>query len=100
MGPQESRGQSQEARDRLRGRGGGLGDDEGDIYHVDVRDDDHSEGEDRYVTFGSHPADRRLVLRISWTTRIGHKGRVTRIISARPATKAERKHYAEEIRDY
>ena len=71
-----------------------LRDDEGDVYHVDERDDDHSEEEDRYTTFGSFPANRSLVLRITWTRR---DGKCTRIISARQASKKEMKDYAQKI---
>jgi len=76
-----------------------LGDEEGDVYHVEQADDDHSVGEERYVTFGSRPNDPRVVLRISWTDRSTTKRQVTRIISARRATNHERKRYVEEIRD-
>ncbi len=74
-----------------------LADDEGDAYHVDEPDDEHSVGEDRRITFGSRPDDRGIVLRISWTDRSTTKRKVTRIISARPATKFERKIYGQEI---
>jgi hypothetical protein len=50
-------------------------------------DPDHSHGEHRMVTFGVSSA--RRLLAISHTERIGH----TRIISARPATRVERKFY-------
>jgi uncharacterized DUF497 family protein len=32
-----------------------LGDDEGDVYHVEAPDDEHGVSEDRYITTGSHP---------------------------------------------
>lgn len=53
------------------------------------RDPEHSRGEQRYVTFGLSTAGRFLV--------IGHAERrdVIRIISARVATRAERKLYEE-----
>jgi len=76
-----------------------LADDEGDAYHVEEPDDEHNVGEDRFVTFGSRPDDRGIVLRISWTDRSAAKRQVTRIISARPANKQERKLYAQEISD-
>ena len=50
-------------------------------------DPDHSHGEHRLITFGVSSAGRLLV--ISHMERAGH----IRIISARPATRAERKLY-------
>lgn len=50
---------------------------------------DHSHGEHRLVTFGVSSVGRLLV--VSHTERAGH----IRIISARPATRAERKFYEE-----
>ena len=50
-------------------------------------DPDHSRGEHRLVTFGVSSAGRLLV--VSHTERAGN----VRIISARPATRAERKLY-------
>lgn len=52
-------------------------------------DPDHSHVERRLVTFGVSSAGRLLV--VSHTERAGH----IRIISARPATRAERKFYEE-----
>lgn len=52
-------------------------------------DPDHSHVERRLVTFGVSSAGRLLV--VSHTERSGH----IRIISARPATRAERKFYEE-----
>jgi uncharacterized DUF497 family protein len=75
-----------------------LEQEDGDIYLIESYDDEHSDKEDRYVTFGSHPLDRNIVLRISWTERIDPDEPVTRIISARPANQKQRKEYAEEIR--
>ena len=46
-----------------------LADDEADRYHVERYDDEHSMGEDRYITIASHPARRSVVLSISWTQR-------------------------------
>lgn len=60
-----------------------LKDDEADLYHLEEYDDKHSKGEDRYLTIGSHPARRSIVLVICWTRRHDEEGRVvTRIISA------------------
>ena len=52
-------------------------------------DPDHSVNEERYVTFGVSSAGRLLV--VAHTER----GDRTRIISARPATRSERKLYEE-----
>ena|SRR6266478_1020225 len=76
-----------------------LSDEDGERFHVEEYDDEHSTGEDRYVTTASHPDDRRLVLIIAWTDRSTAHARVTRIFSARAATLAERKKYAKEISD-
>ncbi len=53
------------------------------------RDPDHSTGEARYITFGVSSQGRLLV--VSHTQR----GGLVRIISARAATKSERKIYEE-----
>ena len=53
------------------------------------RDPDHSTGEARYITFGVSSRGRLLV--VSHTER----GGLVRIISARTATKSERKIYEE-----
>jgi uncharacterized DUF497 family protein len=74
-----------------------LEDAEADLYHVERYDDEHSMGEDRYVTIGSDPADRQIVLFIHWTQRRKGGQTLTRIISARRATPQERRHYAKEI---
>jgi uncharacterized DUF497 family protein len=74
-----------------------LADPEGDVYHLDERDDANSRGEDRYTTFGSHPQNRRIILRITWTRRRAGKRRVTRIISARLVDRKERHRYEKEI---
>jgi uncharacterized DUF497 family protein len=75
-----------------------LADDHGDVYHVEEEDDEHSEDEARYITIGSDPQDRGIILKISWTDRSTDDEKVTRIISARPVTPRERGDYAEEIR--
>jgi uncharacterized protein len=74
-----------------------LADEEGDVYQIDEFDDDHSDEEDRYVTTASYPDDRSIVLRISWTDASTKRHKITRIISCRPATAAERARYAKEI---
>ena len=74
-----------------------LADVDGEVFHVEEYDRQHSAGEDRYVTTASHPDDRNIVVVIAWTDRSTEQAKVTRIISARPATPAERKRYAKEI---
>lgn len=74
-----------------------LADDEGTHYHVEEHDDAHSLDEDRWLTTGSHPLDRRVVLRIVWTERTDDVGTLTRIIGARAASRRERSVYEEEI---
>jgi uncharacterized DUF497 family protein len=59
----------------------------GDPLAITYFDPDHSEDEDRFLTFG-HSADGRLLV-VSHTDR----GEKTRIISARAATRRERKQY-------
>ena len=54
------------------------------------RDPDHSLGEHRFITFGLSAANR--ILAVSHAER----GDVIRIISARPATRMERKMYEED----
>jgi uncharacterized DUF497 family protein len=78
---------------------GVLNDDEGDVYHLDAPDDDHSIGEWRTITTGSLPLDRRVILRICWTDRSTAQRQITRIISVRHVTKKERTNYVEEIGD-
>jgi uncharacterized DUF497 family protein len=75
-----------------------LSDQDGDVFHVEEYDDPHSTGEDRYLTTASHPDDRTIVLVIAWTDRSTERAKVTRIISARAANRAERKTYVKEIR--
>ncbi|MHB1591548.1 MAG: BrnT family toxin [Sulfuricella sp.] len=58
-----------------------------DDLSLTAHDPDHSVGEHRFVTFGLSAANRVLV--VSHTERSGK----IRIISARPATQAERKIY-------
>ncbi len=74
-----------------------LEDPEGDRFHKDEDDAVHGEGEDRYITTGSYPLDRRLILVICWTDRSRDEEHVTRIISARVASKREVRSYAEEL---
>ena len=76
-----------------------LADERASDLHVEEFDATHSRAEERWITTGSHPADRRIVLRIAWTERADAPGSalLTRIISARPATAAERRRYESEI---
>lgn len=60
-----------------------------DTLAVTGSDPDHSLGEDRFVTFGVSSEGRLLV--VSHTD----EGDVIRIISARPATRQERRIYEE-----
>lgn len=60
-----------------------------DTFSATAHDPDHSESEDRFVTFGVSSQGRLLI--VSHTER----GNVIRIISARLATKAERQIYEE-----
>jgi len=61
----------------------------GDPLAITFSDPDHSEEEDRFLTFG-HPSEGHLLV-VSHTDR----GEITRIISARRATRKERKLYEE-----
>jgi len=72
-----------------------LADSLAEWFHVEQFDGRHStRDEDRWITIGSYPQNRNWVLVISWTLRGGGVGPgVTRIISARHATKAERRQY-------
>ncbi len=76
-----------------------LADTAASFYHIEEFDACHSDDEDRYITTASHPDDRWIVLRITWTDRSSRSARITRIISARVATRLERKSYAQEISD-
>ncbi len=74
-----------------------LADRFGEQSHVTEFDAGHSRREDRWKTVGSWPFDRSKVFVIVWTTRADESGMtVTRIISARPATRGERKEYKDE----
>jgi len=61
----------------------------GDPLAITFSDPDHSEEEDRFLTFG-HSSEGHLLV-VSHTDR----GQSTRIISARRATRKERKIYEE-----
>jgi uncharacterized DUF497 family protein len=74
-----------------------LKDEDGDQFHLDVDDPSHSVGEDRFVTYATLPARRSILLVITWTDRSTDDERITRIISARLATKQEKAHYVRTI---
>lgn len=61
----------------------------GDPLAITFNDPDHSSQEERYLTFGLSQSNKLLV--VSHTQRSDR----TRIISARPATRQERKIYEE-----
>ncbi|NEP13123.1 MAG: BrnT family toxin [Symploca sp. SIO2C1] len=60
-----------------------------DPLYVDFYHPDHSDDEERYLIIGE--SNRRRLLIVSYTER----GDVTRLISARAATRAEREAYEE-----
>ena len=60
-----------------------------DDLAVTAADPDHSRGESRFITFGVSSAGRLLVVAHA------ERGDRLRIISARPATKGERRIYEE-----
>ena len=62
----------------------------GDPLSMNMPDPDHSEGEQRFIVLGI--SDRYRLLIVSYTERLPR----TRIISARLATRHERKQYEEE----
>ncbi|WP_397405267.1 BrnT family toxin [Phenylobacterium sp.] len=70
-----------------------LSDEHADACHFERYDKAHSSNEDRYVTLASDPQNRFVVYCIAWTKRTGGSGASTRIISARMATRTERKWY-------
>jgi uncharacterized DUF497 family protein len=74
-----------------------LADEHGDARHLDMDDPGHADGEDRYITHAPDPARPGVIYIISWTDRSTDEARVTRIISARKATKKERKFYEQEL---
>jgi uncharacterized DUF497 family protein len=62
----------------------------GDDHSVTGADPDHSVGEERWITFGI--SDRGRLLAVSHSE---EEQDIIRIISARPATRSERKLYEE-----
>lgn len=73
-----------------------LADPWADVFHIDLPQD--MRGEDRWLTYASHPARRDIVLAIAWTQRHDVPGPLTRIISARKVQPHERSRYEKEIR--
>ena len=62
----------------------------GDSLSLNMPDQDHSEGEQRFIVLGTSVRSRRVV--VSYTERPPR----TRIISARLATRQERRQYEEQ----
>ena len=59
---------------------------------------DHGDGREPMEPVGARwELDRRIVLRIVWTSRKRNRTTITRIIGARPATRRERAFYEDEI---
>ena len=78
----------------LRKHGISLSDAEGAIFDPMglTREDEDSQGERRFVTIARDHLDRVVVVVHS------HRGEVTRLISARRATRKERLQYAKTVR--
>jgi uncharacterized DUF497 family protein len=71
-----------------------LADEMSQSFHIEDYDEPHSDEEERYITTGTDPQNRSVVLRAVWTVRNGQ----TRIISARLATRMERNIYETQIK--
>ena len=69
-----------------------LADAFGDRFHIEEPDLSDDNGEERWITMGTVPTNRAILLVIVWTMR----GDATRIISARTATNTERRRYEQE----
>jgi uncharacterized DUF497 family protein len=83
-----------------------LADPMGDVFHLEIFDDEHSDNdEDRWITIGSEPQGRDICLLVVWTRRPEERpqageGRIpTRIISARVVTRRERRDYEQHLRN-
>lgn len=74
-----------------------LADEFADSRHLDLNDPEHSDGEDRFITYAPDPDCLRVLYVISWTDRSTDEGKVTRIISARLALNKERQYYEREL---
>jgi uncharacterized protein len=74
-----------------------LADEQAEIFHYEEYDDAHSMEEDRHTTLASHPSRRSVVLKVTWTDRSVKGKRIPRIVSARLATRGERKLYEKVI---
>lgn len=64
-----------------------------DETRLDFRDPLHSQREDRFVTLAR--SSRPRILLVAWTLR----GRYARVISARPASRSERRVYEEKNKE-
>jgi uncharacterized DUF497 family protein len=84
--PQKATGQPAEARRWVPGGRDRLA----DPLSLTIADPDHSVGEERFVLIGQ--SERRRLVVVAHVER----GELIRIISARPATRPERKTYEEE----
>src|SRR5262245_18818254 len=62
-----------------------------DPLQASVRDTGHGASEERWITLGKNADDRLLVVVHTWTE--SNATAQVRIISARPATRHERRHY-------
>lgn len=71
----------------------------GESWYFEDFDYKHSRDEDRWITTGPHSGRNHSTLRVVWTERIVAGRRTTRIITARPADAAERKDYADRLRN-
>jgi uncharacterized protein len=76
-----------------------LSDDQAEKHHLEKPDNKHSMREDRFITIGSHPMNRNIVLFIVGTERREKGQHYTRIISARRATPKEKSEHAQAIRN-
>lgn len=69
----------------------------GEMYYNEEYDTEHSVYEDRWFTVGPDADDEDVILWIVWTPRVISGRMVTRLITARRATKQERKDYAKQL---
>lgn len=75
-----------------------LHDEDGSVLHIEVYDSrSRHEAEDRWATTASSPLNRSVVLVMVWTDRSTERQSITRIISARRASKRERQAYEKTI---
>ena len=74
-----------------------LADESADRFHLERHDQAHSTNEDRFITLAPDPQDRSILYSIVWTDRGDARGPVTRIISARMTSRAERRSYERQV---